>query len=466
MSKVLIVDDESDIRYILSELLRKKGFSTLEASDGPSAIAAFRKERPHAVLLDHKMPGMDGFTVFLEFKKIDPSVPVIFLTAYGDIPFAVEAIKTGAYDFITKPPDIDSLALILKRGIEKFTLEQEVKRLNNAVGASVEGVFGKSGSIKRLIGQLTQVAVSDFSIIIQGETGTGKSTVAEIIHNMSKRVGGPFTRVDISVIPETLVESELFGYERGAFTGADRSKRGYFDVTNNGTIFIDELENMSPNVQSKLLSAVEQKKIYPMGGTKPVPADVRIISATNTDLLKLVREKRFREDLFFRLNEFAINIPPLRERAEDISFLARRFCKEACLELNKKTMEVSDEAIKVLERYGWPGNVRELKNAVRRAVLLSADRAILPGHIEFLTGRNNDFKDMPLLPLKEAAAIAVRDAESAAIRHALSLTGGNKSKAAVMLDVDYKTLLTKIKQYSIAAVEKQPEGITHDGPPG
>ncbi|MDO8426031.1 MAG: sigma-54 dependent transcriptional regulator [Deltaproteobacteria bacterium] len=449
MSKVLIVDDENDIRYILSELLGKKGFSTVEAPDGPSAIEAFKKERPHAVLLDHKMPGMDGFQTFQELKKIDPSVPVIFLTAYGDIPFAVEAIKTGAYDFITKPPDIDSLSLILKRGIEKLSLEREVKRLSTAVGVSVESILGKSSSIKRVIGQLTQVALSDFSIIIQGETGTGKSTIAEIIHNMSKRVGGPFTRVDISVIPETLVESELFGYEKGAFTGAERTKRGYFDVTNNGTIFIDELENMSHHVQSKLLSAVEEKKIYPMGGTKPIAVDVRIISATNTDILKLIKEKRFREDLFFRLNEFAITIPPLRERVEDISFLAKRFCKEACLELNKKTAEVSDESIKMLERYDWPGNVRELKNAMRRAVLLSGDPVILPNHIEFLMGHDHDLKDMPLLPLKEVSAMAARDAESAAIRRALSLTGGNKSKAALMLQVDYKTLLTKIKQYSI-----------------
>ncbi|MBI1912319.1 MAG: sigma-54-dependent Fis family transcriptional regulator [Deltaproteobacteria bacterium] len=451
MHRVLVIDDEQDLRYILKEILSKRGLSISEASNGMEAIKLFNHEKFDAVLLDHNMPEMDGLQTMAELKKIDPSVPVIFVTAYSEIPVAVEAIRSGAYDFITKPPDFEKLALTIKRAIEKNTLEQEVKRLNTAVGASVEGLLGKSALIKRIIGQLNRVASSDFSIIIQGETGTGKSTVAELIHNMSKRVHKPFTRVDISVIPETLVESELFGYEKGAFTGAEKNKRGYFDIANTGTIFIDELENMSHNVQSKLLSVVEQKKIYHMGGTKQVPLDIRIISAANRDLKQLVNEKKFREDLYFRLNEFTITLPPLRERMEDVEFLAERFCSEACFELDKKPLEITGPALDLLKNYRWPGNVRELKNVIRRAALLSTGYSIMPDDINLIINCGPAPEGMPaqMLPLKETSAIAAREAEVTAIKNALGVCGGNKSKASNLLKVDYKTLLTKIKQFSI-----------------
>lgn len=449
MSKVLIIDDENDIRCILSELLSSKGFTTVDAPDGRLGIEVFKKESPDAVLLDYSMPGMGGFETLLGLRSIDPSVPIIFLTAYSEVHVAVEAIKAGAYDFITKPPDMDALVLVLKKAIERLELEREVQRLKTAVGASIEGTLGRSGSIKKVISEVVKVAASDFSIIIQGETGTGKSTVAELIHNASRRAGRPFVRVDIGTIPESLLESELFGCEKGAFTGAERARAGYFEAANGGTLFLDELENMSPAAQSKLLSAVEQKKVYRLGAQKPTQVDVRLITASNCDLRQLVKEKKFREDLFFRLNEFIITLPPLRERKEDISFLTQRFLNEACAELNRGATGVSGLTLDILLGYGWSGNVRELKNVIRRAALVSSGQELKPEHIDFLTIQSEIAESGAIMPLKELSAIAVRDAERAAIRQALSISSGNKSRAAAILQVDYKTLLTKIKLLNI-----------------
>jgi DNA-binding NtrC family response regulator len=450
MKKVLIVDDDKSIRHVFREFLEKSGFSTLEAQDGNAAIEVFKRDRPESVLLDYKMPGMDGLETMAELKKIDPAVPIVMVTGRGDVSVAVEAIKAGAYDFVAKPPDIDALILTIKRATEKLDLERVVSKLNSTVGASMEYLLGRSAPIKKIISEIIQVASSNFSVIIQGETGSGKSTVAELIHRLSKRSEGQFTRVDIGVIAETLVESELFGYEKGAFTGAERSKKGYFEIANKGTIFIDELQNMSGSVQSKLLGAVEEGRIYPVGSAKPVEIDVRIISATNTDIKRLVEEKRFREDLFFRLGEFIITLPPLRDRTGEIPSFATKFSVEACSELDKPMVEISDDALNLLVNHTWPGNIRELKNVIRRAVLLSDGTVILPEHIEFLMTSPGEYDaSCSALPLKEISSAAARNAEKAAIEKVLVISKGNKSKAASILQVDYKTILSKIKQYGI-----------------
>jgi DNA-binding NtrC family response regulator len=377
-------------------------------------------------------------------------VPVVVLTGHADIPTAVEAIKLGAYDFLTKPPQLNRLILAIQRATEVSELQKSVKQLDASVETSLEWVFGKSTAIKKIIKQIRQVAWTDFSVIIQGETGTGKSVVAQSIHNLSKRAEQPFQIVDVGVIPETLIESELFGHEKGAFTSADKKKKGFFESANSGTIFIDELENMPQNMQAKLLRAVEEKKIYSLGSTKPLDIDVRIIAATNTDIKESVRVRKFREDLFYRLGEFMIVLPPLKERTEDIPVLANKFLAEASIELSKQMREMDDAALDTLKRYPWPGNVRELKNVVRRAVLLSDNGAVSPEHLEFLIQDRWEEKDaLPFLPLKEVSALAAKDAEKQAIKRALSATKGNKTKAATMLEVDYKTLLTKIKEYNI-----------------
>lgn len=452
LHKILIVDDDRSVRLVLSTILKKNGFIPLEASNGPEGISIFLSEHPVCVLLDLKMPEMDGMQTLDALKKNDPYVPVIIVTGYADIPTAVRTIKLGAYDFLTKPPQVDKLVLTLKRAIEAYSLQIALNQLDDAILGSLESLFGMSDSMKNVIQQIRQVSKTDFSVIIQGETGTGKSVVAQTIHNLSKRARNPFQSVDVGVIPENLIESELFGHEKGAFTGADRKKTGFFETAQKGTLFIDELENTPPILQSKLLRAVEEKRIYPIGSTKPVEVDVRIIVATNADIKTAVREKRFREDLFFRLSEYMITVPRLVDRTDDIPFLAMKFITAASMELGKQIRELSKEAADMLVGYPWPGNVRELKNVMRRAVLSCEDGVIRPGHIEFIIDDNLSFQNgmSVIIPLKQAASHATREAEKEVIKKALTITKGNKSRAARLLEVDYKTLLTKIKDYNIS----------------
>lgn len=456
MKKILIVDDEDNIRLVLSEFLQSRGFSVCEAKDGIEALDVFAMARPDAVLLDVSMPVMDGMEALSGMVSKDHAIPVIMLSAHADISLAVQAVKAGAYDFISKPPDFEEISIRLTHAIEKAQLRKNIVRLSNSVDASFSRLLGKGPEIRAVISQVHKVAPSQFSVIIQGETGTGKSTLAELIHNLSTRAAGPFVRVDISVIPETIIESELFGHAKGSFTGAHAAKKGYFENAAGGTVFIDELENMSLPVQSKLLTAVEQKMIYPMGTAKAVPVDFRLIAATNTDLSGLVRQRRFREDLFYRLSEFTIHLPPLRERREDICFLAERFCIDACEELKRRPIELEEGARELVLSYRWSGNIRELKNVMRRAVLLSPgdtiERDFLAGVLNISSGGANEMhsSDSAVLPLREVSSRAVTEAEARAIKQALTLSAGNKSKAASILQVDYKTLLTKIRLYSIS----------------
>ena len=451
--RILIVDDEEIVRFALSEKLRENDFSVIEAFDGRNAVDVFGREVVDAVLLDLRMPDMNGIETMQELKKIDPDVPIIIVTAYGDIPTAVQAIKLGAYDFIEKPPQISKLIVTLQRAVEKLELQRMVQRLDTTFDTSLELLMGKSKVIKKVIEQIKQVSWTDMSVMLQGETGTGKSFIANTIHNVSKRAAKEFVRVDIGVIPETLVESELFGYEKGAFTGAERKKNGYFELAHGGTIFIDELQNMSPVVQTKLLSVVEEKRVYPLGSVKPLDIDVRIITATNKDMKKIVAENKFREDLFFRLGEFIITLPPLRERLDDIPFFARKFMIEAEMEMNKQIKEIDNDALDYLRQYDWPGNIRELRNVIRRAVLLSEDGVIRNTHIELKKEDGDEKKETlgvsSLFPLKAAVA----DTEKKALRYALHITQGNKKKAASLLNIDYKTLLSKIKEYGIFPME-------------
>jgi two-component system response regulator AtoC len=444
-ANILIIDDDNDLRSVLKDVLSDEGFSVSEASDGNSGIDAFSNDSPHAVLLDLNMPHMNGIETLSELKQINPKIPVIILTAYGDIPTAVEAMRLGAYDFTTKPPEFDRLILLIKRAIELYRLETDMEMVKNTLELSCENLLGRSSAMKKAIEMIYHAAKTDFSVIIQGETGTGKSFVAEVLHNLSKRAGKPFVRVDIGLIPDSLVESELFGYRKGAFTSAAGSKSGFFEAAHSGTIFIDEIENMSQVTQSKLLTVIERKEIYPIGSVSPVNVDIRIIAATNKDIRTSIAKKEFREDLFYRLGEFIITIPPLRERPDDVSFFAQKFFLDACAEMKKQIREIDEDALAFLTGCPWPGNLRELKNVMRRAVLFSDADTIDMRILEPLTNETYSAPYTPSMSLKNE----IRELEKRRISEAIAKTEGNKTKAAELLQISYKSFCEKLKEYKI-----------------
>jgi DNA-binding NtrC family response regulator len=458
MNKILIVDDEKDMRWLLSNLLKGDGYIVEEAEDCGDALDFFKRNSPpDLILLDLRMPGqMDGIDLLKKIKTTMPEIQVIILTAHGNIGSAVEAIKLGAYDYLTKPFENERLRLTIKRALESQKLTQEVLQLKTELKKEfdLESIMGTSSEIKKIFEQVNKVACTNFTILIEGESGTGKEIVANAIHRASLRGNGPFVAVDCGAIPETLIESELFGYEKGAFTGADRGKKGQFELADNGTIFLDEIGNLPYHVQNKLLRMIQERQIQKLGGKQAFPIDVRIIVATNIPLLKLVEERKFRSDLYYRLNEFKIELPPLRKRKEDIPFLAKEFIEEGNLELKKNVKGLQKDSLTMLIHYHWPGNVRELKNVIKRAVLLAED-LIEPSHLIFDNGLPTP---LPVLaeeeitedrPLKEVAKKAVCLAEKRAIERAIVRSSGNKSRASKMLKIDYKTLLSKIKEYHI-----------------
>ena len=443
---ILIVDDDRKMRVIMKTLIESSGWTTIEACDGVQALEMYAKERPSVVLLDMLMPKMDGLETLRALKSLDSDLPVIIITAHSDVSDAVNAIKIGAYDFIVKPPDLDTLTNIIRRAIEKSKLSRSFRVLDAAIDNSLESLLGSSSGMKKVIEQIRQVAFTDFSIIIQGETGTGKTTVARMLHNMSKRSLNPFVSVDVGNMPEALIESELFGHEKGSYTGAIDKQKGFFEVAAGGTILIDDFQNVPLYTQSKLLRAVEDKKIFPIGARQPVEIDVRIIVATNVDARKAMQENKLKSDLFFRLCEFTIDIPPLRERIDDIPYLSRNFMLEVAAELNKPMREISGAAIDHLKRYGWPGNVRELKNVIRRAVLIAESDVITEAHLEFLIGGGYGKKIYSSLLQRKLPTLKLKELEQIAIEEALEVTFGNKTEAASLLQIDCSTLHRKIKQ--------------------
>lgn len=446
MDKVLIVEDEKVTRLSLTRILEKEGLQVIQAIDGRQAVELFKRESPSVVLLDIMMPVMGGMDTMRELKELDPSVPVIMATAHGDISTAVETMRLGAYDFLVKPVEPGKLIISVRRALDKCRLERELIRLQTSENASLERFVGKTPTMKRIADQLKQVAATDFSVIIQGETGTGKTLLAKILHNISRRADKDFVKIDLGSMPETIIESELFGYEKGAFTGAVQAQRGFFEAADGGTAFLDDLENVPSYVQSKLLGVLESREVCRLGSRKAVQFNIRFIAATNADIQKSVREGKFREDLYFRMGEFILTLPPLRERTEDIPFFAQKFYELAAQELNLPVKAFKPEALDRLMRHPWPGNLRELKNVVRRAVLLSGGGEIGPDHVELLLShKDSDEEDGALQPLREA----VSGVEKKLIKKALDSTKGNKARAAECLQIDVKTLRTKMIEHGI-----------------
>ncbi len=445
MKKILVVDDDPNICILLKKFLSKEGYSALTANDGTEALKILEKEKVDLILCDFRLPDDDGIELLKKFKDLSPSTHVIIITGYSHVKIAVQAIKLGAYDYVTKPLYPEEILNTIKNALKC----KEPQQQSNSEHKSMYISF-KDSKLSDLYDQIHLVAPTDMTVLIQGETGTGKEYVANTIHNKSKRKEFPFVAVDCGALPRELAGSELFGHEKGAFTGAVNTKKGSFQVANNGTLFLDEIGNLPYEIQVMMLRVIQERKFRRIGSIKDIDVDVRIIVATNEDLKKAVEEGRFREDLYHRLNEFNIYIPPLRERREDLVAFIDHFIRIANDELHKNIKGVSEEVKGVLLNHPWHGNLRELKNVMKRSVLLTKSDLIntdcLPK--EFLNFRRNE----EVLTLQEPAhdlKSVSEQAEREIIIRALEQTNHNKSKTANLLNIDRKTLYNKIKSYNI-----------------
>ncbi len=451
MEKILIIDDNESLRYTLESVLEENGFLPTSAEDGVKALEEFKSKSYDLVICDMKMPKMDGMQILAEVKKIDPEMPFIILTAFGDIKNAVEAMKQGASDYLTKPFDNDGMILTLRKALEIRYLNKELAILRKRTDDSYkgEGIIGSSPQMKEVFDQVKIVAPTNLTVLIQGESGTGKEVIANMIHRASERAAKPFIAVDCGAIPESLIESELFGHEKGAFTDAKSQREGKFEQANGGTIFLDEITNLSDPNQIKLLRAIQERKITRIGGKKALNLDVRILTATNVKLAEAVNNNKFRADLYYRLNEFHIDLPPLRARTGDLTQLVDHFIKDANEELNKSVNSVSDDVMKKIKAHHWPGNVRELRNTIRRAVLLT------PGNIMEKISITDDvapktvYENQAEESDNSSFETLTKKAEKDAILSALDESGGNKSKAAKLLNMNERTFYRKLKSLGI-----------------
>ena len=449
VERILVVDDDKDLRFNLSSILKDEGYNVLAVEDGREALKAVQRNCPNLVLLDIRLPGMDGMKILEKLKRIYKDLIIIMLTAYSDVKDAVKAMKLGAFDYVTKPFDNVELILIVKNSLQTQYLSREIEELRRKLGEKkpIEETMGDSPQIKQVLKQVEIIARTDMTVIIQGASGTGKELIAQLIYQKSLRKDKPFVAIDCGAIPETLVESELFGYERGAFTGAEDRREGKFEQANSGTLLLDEITNLSEAVQMKLLRVIQERRLQHLGGKRDISIDVRIIVASNVNLSEAVRAGKFRDDLYHRLNEFQIELPKLTERKDDIPILAKYFLDEANSEFNKKVNGISPEAMKFLLNYPWPGNVRELRNIIRRAVLLAESDSIEPGNFSpdnlKLYGEKMDVTQ----PLDKGVSFEeiTKEVEKDLIKRALERSGGNKIKAAEILKMNKKTLYRKIK---------------------
>ena len=444
---ILVVDDESSIRESLSGILRDEGYEVSVATDGLTALKKVEEEPPDLVFLDIVMPGIDGLETLQKLKERFPEIYVIIISAYGTIETAVKALKYGAFDFIEKPLSLEKVVLTVKHAFDFLKLNQENWLLREKFFPAFR-LDGISPSITQLKEDIERAAPTTASILITGENGSGKELVARLIHQKSRRSNKSLVEVNCAAIPEELIESELFGYEKGAFTGASSRKLGKFDLAHEGTLFLDEIGDMSLKTQAKILRILEEQKFERVGGSKTIEVDVRLIAATNKDLLGEIKKGNFREDLYFRINVIPLNVPPLRERKEDITVLANAFLNRFAKEQNIEEKQIGPEAMDILINYTWPGNIRELKNIIERLVIMTKEVVIKPDDIiQSLKGvsSSNDFTDLFNLDLKEAKDTF----EQQYIAYKLSQCGDNVSKTAETIGIERSHLHRKIKSLKI-----------------
>ena len=444
---VLVVDDEEGVRASFRVLLEDE-CTVLEAEDGERALEVLRRHEVDVVMLDQRMPGEPGIDVLSRIKALDPSVVVVLATAVHEVRTAVEAIKRGAYDYITKPFDVEDIELLVRRALDKRALEREVLYLRSTLPRGVDAMVGRNVEMARIYQLIAQIAPTSATVLVTGESGTGKELVARAIHAQSPRARRPFVAVNVAALPDALVESELFGHEKGAFTGALAQKPGRFELAHGGTLFLDEIGSLRLDLQAKLLRALQEREIERLGGCRTVRVDVRVVAATNVNLRQAVRDRRFREELYYRLNVVPIAVPPLRERRDDIPLLVDHFLAKYAREFNRDVHGVSAGALEVLARYDWPGNVREMENIIQRSVVLAGGPVL-------------QLQDLPLdlaLPetgarLGEDTGLPLREAreqfERQYVLRVLERVGWNQSRAARVLGLHRNTLLSKLGAWGI-----------------
>ena len=445
---ILVVDDDVSHRTMLKTLLSGWGYAVSEADDGSGAVQEVHKQPFDLVLMDIRMIKVSGLQALPEIKAFNPAIPVIIMTAYSSVETAVEALKAGAYDYLTKPLDFDELRITMERAMDHTQLKEENRLLRESLGNRFDrrNIIGRSQAMEKLLETVAQVAPSEATVLVSGESGTGKEMIAGAIHHNSPRRESPFVKINCAAIMESLLESELFGHEKGAFTGAYRRKEGKFSIAHKGSIFLDEISEMSPAMQVKLLRVLQEREFTRVGGEEVVKVDVRVIAATNKDLLAEIGAGRFREDLFYRLNVVTLTLPPLRQRKEDIPLLAQHFLEIFAEKNHKEIKGFTPQAMDNLLRHDWPGNVRELMNAVERGVVMAQapyldtkDWTLIP------EGSSSERK----FPGKAAMAnnLPLEEVEKATILKALEASRGNKSEAARNLGITRKTLLAKLRKY-------------------
>lgn len=451
MKKVLIIDDEEKLRTLLARIISLEGFEVLQAADCKSALKKLEQSEIDVILCDVKLPDGNGVELAKKIKDNYPFPEIILLTAYGNIPDGVQAIKNGAFDYITKGDDNNKIIPLLYRAIEKVDLAKRVQQLEKLLGDkhSFDKIIGKSKPIQIAIELAQKVAKTDTTVLLTGETGTGKEVFAQAIHQASPRSKQNFVAINCSAFSKELLESEMFGHKAGAFTGATKERKGLFEEANSGTIFLDEIGEMAPDLQAKLLRVLETSEFLRVGDTKPTKVNVRIIAATNRDLQKEIEQGHFREDLFYRISVFQIQLPPLRERILDIEPLTRNFLQSTVIKTNKKINNVSKEYMDALMQHRWNGNIRELKNVIERSVILSEGEELkvesLPIELQLLSTIN--YQDS--IAKKILSAFSMASAEKLHIQKVLNHTGGNKAEAARLLEIGAATLYRKIDEYNL-----------------
>lgn len=449
-NKILVVDDEHLIRWSLEQNLKKQGYDVVTAGNGEDALRIAREEQPDLVLLDIQLPGISGIEVLEKLKELEEEILVIMVTAHGGLDIAVNAMRLGAYDYVSKPFNLDELSIIIKKALETSDLKREVVRLRSETKKSAPNIIGDSRHMQYLMEVLDKVAKSEATtVLIQGESGTGKELVAKWLHYSSNRCEKPFVAINCAAVPATLLESELFGHEKGAFTDAKAMKKGLFELADGGTVFLDEIGDMEMGMQAKLLRFLEDRTFRRIGGGREFTVDVRIISATNKDLQKSIEEKSFRNDLYYRLQVIPIYLPPLRERREDIIPLASHFIQLYNHDFNKKVQGIAGMAERLMHDYNWPGNVRELKNVIERAIILGNDETLLLEHLPLeIVAKASPQSGTPMSAFRlPPEGVDIEEVEKELIRQALEITEWNQSKAAKKLRLGIDAFRYRMKKF-------------------